>query len=124
MNQDQKKYAIKRINEIANVKIEEAKKKFTTPEVKLGATERYDLIVKHKVPLIPFNKQNEWEICRGEVKYDFSKYTKEESFDVVEFRKVKGKIDALVTEIEDKLMLGTDAKEALDMFKLIEGFKI
>lgn len=116
MKQEQKKYAMGRIDQVANQKFHEARIKYSSPEVRLSNTEKLKLIKAGKVE-VSFNNY-------GDLRADFSKFEKNETFDREKYDAVEKELRALCTAAKDKIMLGDDCASAMKVLEALENFKI
>lgn len=123
MNQAQKNYTTRRINEIEQKKICDLSTECTIPAVSLTPKQKYDLIKSGKVVLLPLSKfdANQYGYCRIDGFYDFSKFERYQSMSE-NFEKRKEKIKLAASKARDSVMLGDDS-EALGAIQAFEKFK-
>ena len=114
MNQEQRKYAIERVNGIRERKFGDALKRYTKEGKVLSDVEKVELVRSHKVSL----KGEAYAYTDIKYAFDFSKFERDSKTDAVALDKAKAQIIAAANRIKDKIMLG-DAEEAL---ALIEAF--
>lgn len=117
MNQQQRNYAVERINDLSKQKIIDINKKYTTDAVFLSGEEKIDLIYKGKVKLVSRKNVNDWTKLISS--YDFS------SFEHKEVRKKEAdviieKIKTITRSTKDSIILSGDS-EALDAIKQFEA---
>jgi hypothetical protein len=117
MNQTQRNYAVERINELANSKIKEVEKRFTTPEKRLKTSQKFDLIYSGKVNLLPRSKIDSYVNLRDA--FDFSKFENKEVKDP-KADDVICKINLARRDAKDAIILSDDA-EALRAIKNFES---
>jgi len=115
MNQQQRSYAIERINEAKKVKIAAVTEKYTTQEKEISKKEKVELIRKGSVKLLKDATGNDY-LYRS---FDFSKYESEKKFDHARVDPIIKAIQDAARKATDNIMLAGDA-EAL---KAIEDFE-
>jgi|WetSurSiteA1Bulk_404760.scaffolds.fasta_scaffold113748_2 hypothetical protein len=116
MKQEQKKYAMGRIDQVINSKMNEARRKFSTPEIRLSNEDKLKLIKAGKVEL----KAGHY----GEFTADFSKFERNEAFDHDKYKVIEKDLFALATTAKDKIMLGDDCESAMKVLETLENYKI
>jgi len=115
MNQQQRNYAIDRINQTKDGKIKSVKERFTSQEKKLSFEEKVALIRKGTVRLNgECRYNNSLTSC-----FDFSKYESDEKFDHAKAGPIMAAINDAARKAKDNIMLAGDT-EAL---KAIEDFE-
>lgn len=120
MNQEQKRYALNRINEVKSQKIGEAREKFRIKAVRLSYEERFNLIYAGKVKLLPRTEISQYTDLSNA--YDFSKYETPDGFKPP-FIEVEKTINKLSNDARDQIMLG-DCAEAIELIKQLENLKV
>lgn len=125
MNQNQKKYAMNRIEVLASIKIREAESRFTSKKVEITNEEKYRLIASGKVKIFSYEKvsRNHYSSPDLYPSFDFSAYEKPAKLDESKFNPIKEKVSKLATEAKDQIMLG-DCEEALKLIKQLEDIKV
>jgi len=121
MNQAQKNYTTRRINEIENEKVKALLAECTIPGVRLDNKKRYDLIKSGRVQLFPASKFDASNYGNVDHFFDFSKHTREASVSET-FEKRKEKIRTEANKARDSVMLGDD-EEALAAIQAFDKFK-
>lgn len=121
MNQAQKNYTTRRINEIENEKVRVLTERCTLPAVRLNNKQKYDLIKSGKVQLFPASKFDANNYGYVDHFFDFSKHTHESSMLEI-FEKHKEKIRTAANKARDSVMLGDD-EEALAAIQAFDKFK-
>lgn len=124
MNQDQKKYAMKRVEQIERAKRDQIKKSdYTTPAITFDAAKRLKLFKAGKYKLSPAMKEetnNPFERCYVYFNKAFLfDGEREESFDDKKFDAARDKISNQANKIRDQIMLG-DSEKALAMIQEFE----
>jgi len=120
MNLEQKRYALNRIEQIKNQKIQSARDKFRIKAVRMSSSERIDLIYAGKVKLLPKNQIHHYtDLCDG---FDFSKFETQEGFRTG-FEELQNTINKLANGSRDQVMLG-ECEEALNLIKQLEDLKV
>lgn len=117
MDKSQRKYAMDRVVQIANVKIEAIKAKYTVQAVKLTNSERMDLIASGKVKFVRDSSGYRSSIFDY---YDFSKFEKPARINQKAIDTETEIVCKKSREIKDKIMLG-DAVEALELLTAFEN---
>lgn len=122
MNQNQKKYALNRIDALRTIKLRQAEEKFTTKAIEISKEEKYKLIASGKVKILPYIK-----ICQSYCpdlypSFDFSDYEKPKSLDK-SFDLVAKNIESISQKAKDQIMLG-DCQEALKLIEQLESIKV
>lgn len=121
MNQAQKNYTTRRINEIENEKIRALEAACTIPAVRLNNQAKYELIKSGKVALFPSRKFDANNYGSVEQFFDFSKFVRDMDMSK-DFQERKEKIKAQAIKARDSVMLGDD-QEALAAIQAFEKFK-
>lgn len=121
MNQAQKNYTSRRINEIENEKIRALAAECSIPAVRLTHQERYNLIKSGNAKLFPVGKFD--SNCYGNIDgfFDFSEFTRESGMKA-DYEKRKEAIQAEARRTRDRIMLGEES-EALEALQKFEKFK-
>jgi len=122
MNWQQKSYTLKRIEQIAFDKVNDAKIKYTVNGVSLKNTEKWDLIKSGKVVMKPKAVVASRYHDNLDDFFDFSKY-EFRTYVQEEFETVHEKIMKLARNAKDTVVLG-DCEEALKIIKELEETKI
>lgn len=120
MNHHQKQYALKRIQDVQKLKLDEARVKLEVKEKRLPDNERIDLIYKNKVNLLP--RKNIYDYTDLADAYDFSEYEIKRSFKK-EYEPLVKKINKFAQDAKDQIMLG-DCDEALKIIQQLESINI
>jgi len=118
MNQNQQRYAMKRIDDALRDKIEDLKEKHTKPGKQLTDKQKIELIRQGEAS-IPYSRRTflTMKSTLGEA-FDFSSRSPAEVLDLPAFEKARKALNKEASKIRDKIMLG-DAKAAIP---LIEKF--
>lgn len=131
MNQQERKYLIERINQVANQKLEQARTLIVvTPEIRLSDLERFNALKNGD-----FTIKKSYRFSYGGRTHIFAeqgvpadmhlrhvlafKGERDESKDTTKYDAAVEKIQTEVTNIKDQVMLG-DSKEAM---KMLQAFK-
>jgi len=125
MNQQQKNYIRKRVNDILNIKTSEARQKFQINAKTLTNEERIHLIRQGKVKLKPpsaLRAIGNYGININSV-FDFSKFESQGKFNQAAYSKYLKELRTKANDVTDKVMLGPDAEEALKMLKDFEAYE-
>lgn len=125
INTQQKKYALERIEQLKNIKIQEATEKFKIEGKKLSTREKAILIYSNKVKLIPLDeieKISNINYIDLIDSYDFSKYEKDSGYKEG-YEQITASIINKSQEAKDEIMLG-DCERALALIHEIETLKI
>jgi len=118
MNQQQRSYAMERINMMEKEKLWKIQTKFTTPEVAISEREKIALIQKGTVKLV---KEDIYRYTKLFDAFDFSKHERPSQFNVDKAKSAMDLVKKAATETKDKLMLAneTEALEAIQNFEKI-----
>lgn len=125
MNQNQKKYALNRIEGLERIKVREAEEKYTSKEIKLSNEEAYKLIATGKVKLYPFDKVHRRNYGQPDLypSFDFRNYEQEAKLDTTKFNPIMENICKIAQQAKDQIMLG-DCAEAMKLINKLEEIKI
>ena len=121
MNQQQKSYVMKRMNEIKSEKEEIIRKENSTEEKRLKAREKFNLI---KNNMVEFNKEedinfNYYSISMDDI-YDFSSFEIKESFNREKYNEQINVLNKKFKQTCDELMIG-DSDKAIELIKEFEA---
>ena len=124
MNQEQKRYAMKRVDELRVTKTREAEEKYSVKSKHLSNEERYNLIKSSKVTIRSKSKIefSQYGNCVSDF-FDFSKYEWREHYESDKLQTASALINKKARDIKDQIMLG-DCKEAIKLISELENIKI
>ena len=120
MNQQQRKYATGRIDQISEAKIAAIKAANTTAAVKLPDEEKIEMIRSKKVELIKGTEANRYIYLVNY--FDFSKLEKPEVFNKTKADPLIKKINDAAQKAKDEINLG-DSEAALKAVAAFEKLK-
>lgn len=125
-NREQLKYAMERLESIADEKHKKIREDCSTPAVKLTASRFVELARSGKLKLRHDYDDIDDDVASSYVRlqelFDLSPYSKKEKLDTKKYAEKSAKLEAEATRIKDQLMLG-DVKVALDLIEKFQNTK-
>ena len=119
MNQQQKNYTLKRLDEILERKLEPLKEKYTTSEVRLTEEEKWTIVISGQGIVKNDPCFSSYNTYVDDV-FDFSDKEKDEFFDKEKYNQETKRLTDACQKLKDEIMLGS-AEEAIDKIAEFEA---
>lgn len=124
MNQTQRKFIIKRLEQIKNIKLKEALKESSLEIKLLSNKDKYNLISKGKAKLVKSFDNDSYYSMNINSFFDFSGFEQLNSYDTNKKEKLENLIHNEFNKIQDKVMLGDDSEELIKIINSFENFEV